>query len=56
MFNAVATYICHAGFTLVGNNTRTCGGDGNSITGEFDGEAATCEGECTCIDYNDYSY
>ncbi|XP_064407220.1 P-selectin-like [Halichondria panicea] len=43
VFNAVATYICHAGFTLVGNNTRTCGGDGNSITGEFDGEAATCE-------------
>ncbi len=33
------------GFVLVGNNTRTCTGDGSSFTGIFDGEAAMCERE-----------
>ncbi len=45
-FNVEATYSCDTGFFIVNNNTRTCTGDGSSITGSFDGEAPTCEGEC----------
>ncbi len=41
----VATYSCDTGFSLVGNNSRTCAGDGSSITGAFDGEAPICDGE-----------
>ncbi len=41
--DAVATYSCDVGFSLVGNNTRTCTGDGSSITGAFDGVAPICE-------------
>ncbi len=44
-FDVVATYSCFTGFSLVGDNTRTCSGDGSSITGAFDGEAPNCEGE-----------
>ena len=44
-FNAMANYSCDTGFVLVGNNTRTCTGDGSSNTGGFDGEAPFCECE-----------
>ncbi len=44
-FNVLATYRCNTGFVLVGSNTRTCTGDGSSITGDFNGLAPTCEGE-----------
>ena len=44
-FNAMANHSCDTGFVLVGNNTRTCTGDGSSTTGVFDGEAAFCECE-----------
>ncbi len=39
----MANHSCDTGFVLVGNNTRTCTGDGSSTTGVFDGEAAICE-------------
>ncbi|XP_064407438.1 uncharacterized protein LOC135352209 isoform X3 [Halichondria panicea] len=42
-FNTMANHSCDTGFVLVGNNTRTCTGDGSSTTGIFDGEAAICE-------------
>ncbi len=47
-FNAMANHSCDTGFVLVGNNTRTCTGDGSSTTGAFDGEAAICECELIC--------
>ncbi len=46
IFAVVATYSCNTGFSLVGDNTRTCTGDGSTTTGSFDGEVPTCEGEC----------
>ncbi len=46
-FNVVATYNCDTGFSLVGNHTRTCTGDGNSTTGAFNKLSPTCERECT---------
>ncbi len=45
VFNAMANHSCETGFVLVGNNTRTCTGDGSSTTGVFDGVAAICECE-----------
>ncbi len=42
-FETQSTYSCDTGFFLVGNNKRTCTGDGSSITGAFDGVAPTCE-------------
>ena len=44
-FGTQAIYSCDNGFSLVGNTTRTCTGDGSSTTSSFDGEAPTCEGE-----------
>ncbi len=44
-FNAMANHSCDTGFVLVGNNTRTCTGNGSNTTGAFDGEAAICERE-----------
>ena len=46
----MATYRCDTGFSLVGNSTRTCTGDGSSTTGEFGGVTPTCEG--SCINYS----
>ncbi len=34
-FNTMATYSCNTGFSLVGENNRTCNGDGSSTTGTF---------------------
>ncbi len=41
----MANHSCDTGFVVVGNNTRTCTGDGSSTTGVFDGEAVVCERE-----------
>ncbi len=41
----MANHTCDTGFVLVGNNTKTCTGDGSSTTGVFDGETAICERE-----------
>ncbi len=42
--DVVATYYCDTGFSLVGNNSTTCTGNGSSITGAFDGLVPICEG------------
>ena len=42
-FNTVASYNCDTGFSLVGDQTRTCTGDGNSTTGAFNRVSPTCE-------------
>ncbi len=39
-FGTMATYTCVIGFALIGNDIRTCTGDGSSTTGAF---SATCE-------------
>ncbi|XP_064395137.1 E-selectin-like [Halichondria panicea] len=44
-FNETATYKCDPGFSLIGNNSRTCTGDGSSIIGAFDGKTPSCERE-----------
>ena len=44
-FKSMATYSCDTGFALIGNNTRTCTGGGNSTTGAFNGVAPACQGE-----------
>ncbi len=44
VFDVTANHSCYTGFSLVGDNTRTCTGDGSSINGAFDGVAPTCEG------------
>ncbi len=43
-FDVVATYNCDTGFSLVGNNSTSCTGNGSSITGAFDGLVPICEG------------
>ncbi len=48
-FNTVATYNCDTGFSLVGDQTRTCTGDGNSTTGAFDRLPPTCERKCILL-------
>ncbi len=45
IFAVMATYNCDTGFSLVGNNSRTCTGNGSSIIGAFDGSASTCQRE-----------
>ena len=42
-FGTTATHSCNMGFSLVGVPLRTCGGDGSSINGVFNGVAPTCE-------------
>ena len=42
-FGTVATYSCNSGSTLNGDATRTCGGDGLSTSGTWNGTAPTCQ-------------
>ncbi len=42
-FGTEAYFSCDVGFSLVGNETRTCG-DGNMTVGEFNGTTPACEG------------
>ena len=47
-FGTVATYDCGAMAAIVGGPvTRTCGGDGSSTVGSFDGTEPMCEGVCS---------
>ena len=50
-FDVVANYNCDNGFSLVGNSSRTCTGDGSSTTGVFDGIAPICAGTKTYTIY-----
>ena len=43
-YGTTARYTCNAGYTLQGQDTRTCTGDGSSTMGAFDGVAPTCVG------------
>ncbi len=43
-FDVVATYNCDTEFSLVGDNSTTCTGDGSSTNGTFDGLVPICEG------------
>ncbi|XP_071853893.1 sushi, von Willebrand factor type A, EGF and pentraxin domain-containing protein 1-like isoform X2 [Apostichopus japonicus] len=38
LIGSVCTYVCQAGFTLVGNNQRTC-----TVTGVWSGDAPSCQ-------------
>ena len=42
-FGTMATYTCVIGFDPIGNDIRTCTGDGSSTTGAFSGIDPTCE-------------
>ena len=44
-FGTVATFACDPSFGRNGAETRTCGGDGRSPTGSFDGTSPICERE-----------
>ena len=44
-FGTVATFACDSSFSRNGAETRTCGGDGSSPTGSFEGTSPTCERE-----------
>ncbi len=44
-FGTMATYTCVFVFALIGNDIRTCTGDGSSTTGAFSGIDPTCERE-----------
>ena len=45
-YGVMATYLCEEGFALSGETqVRTCGSNGFSPNGEWDGDAQTCEGE-----------
>ncbi len=48
-FDMVANYNCDNGFSLIGNSSRMCTGDGGSTTGAFDGAAPTCERKRTLL-------
>ena len=45
----VASHNCDSGHILVGSSTRTCTGDGNSVTGYFGEEEPFCQGLSTGI-------
>ena len=42
-FGTTATHSCNSGYSLVGVEVRTCGGDGSSVTGGWDSREPTCE-------------
>ena len=44
-FGTVATFTCNTGFSLSGDSTRTCGGDGSSQNGVWSGSSPVCVGE-----------
>ncbi len=57
-FDVVATYSCGTGFSLVGNFSRTCTGDGSSISSNFDGSASNCQRELYAmpLDFMNHPY
>ena len=42
-FGTTATHSCNSGYSLVGDEVRTCGGDGSSLTDEWDMIEPACE-------------
>ena len=44
VFGTSATYSCDIGYSLMGEEIRTCGGNGSSVTGEWNGTEPTCLG------------
>ena len=42
-FGTTATHSCNSGYSLVGDEIRTCGGDGSSVTGEWNLSEPSCE-------------
>ncbi len=48
-FDVVVNYYCDTVFSLVGNSSRTCSGDGSSTAGAFDEGAPTCERKCNLV-------
>ena len=46
-----ATYSCNSGYSLVGDEVRTCGGDGSSTMGVWDLSEPSCE--CKLATYID---
>ena len=50
-FGTTATYSCNSGYSLVGDEVRTCGGDGSSTMGVWDLNEPSCEGMLAA--YND---
>ena len=45
-FETTATHSCNPGYFLVGEKTRSCGGNGSSTTGEWDLSEPSCGEEC----------
>ena len=45
VFGTRATYSCNMGYSLMGEEVRTCRGNGSSVTGEWDGVNPTCLGK-----------
>ena len=50
-FGTTATYSCNSGYSLVGDEVRTCGGDGSSTMGVWDLSEPFCERKLAT--YND---
>ncbi len=44
VYSTVASFVCLDGYYLVGSQTRTCTGNGLTITGTWTGSNPTCEG------------
>ena len=44
-FGTTATYSCISGYSLVGDEVRTCGGDGSITMGVWDLSDPSCEGK-----------
>ena len=44
VFGTIATYFCDIGYSLMGEEKRTCEGNGSSVTGEWNGTEPTCLG------------
>ena len=44
VFGTRATYSCDMGYSLMGEEIRTCGGNGSSVVGEWNGTEPTCLG------------
>ena len=51
-FGTTATHSCNKGYSLVGDEIRTCGGDGTSTTGEWDLSEPSCERKLILMQYN----
>ncbi len=46
--STVASFVCLDGYYLVGSGTRTCTGNGLTITGTWTGSNPSCEGKYEC--------